>query len=173
MLSIIAFLFCNFIILSKHLFVNTFSQILIFLSTLCTNIVLFKANRKKQKAFFKCAFCRAHNFLIDGDFRFLARRCSALLVAYHKPSPLSIAQHQMVDFRLHLVNSVEYARANQLESGKMQQAENGDQKTSAGRTTLQIRRRTVILGLPKIFFYHNFMLNIEKNHVPAFMHLTK
>ncbi|WP_227794138.1 hypothetical protein [Ruminococcus callidus] len=79
----------------------------------------------------------------------------------------------MVDFRLHLVNSVEYARANQLESGKMQQAENGDQKTSAGRTTLQIRRRTVILGLPKIFFYHNFMLNIEKNHVPAFMHLTK
>ncbi len=49
----------------------------------------------------------------------------------------------------------------------------GIKKTSAGRTTLQIRRRTVILELPKIFFYHNFLLNIEKNYVPTFMHLTK
>ena len=34
----------------------------------------------------------------------------------------------MVDFRLYLVNPVEYARANRLESGKMHQAENGNQK---------------------------------------------
>ena len=46
-------------------------------------------------------------------------------------------------------------------------------KTSAGRTPFQIRRRTEIPELLKIFFRHNFLPDIERSHVPAFMHLTK